>query len=403
MKVTVERGKLSGCINAVPSKSFGHRNLLCAALSDQPTVIYNLGNAKDILATRGCLEALGAKTEDVEGGVKVYPARRGQKSPFGTFDCLESGSTLRFLLPVAAALTTKAEFVGRGRLPERPMKELVKVLQIHGKVFSEPFLPFEMSGELSGGIYEIPGDISSQYVSGLLMALPLVKEDSEIKLTTRLTSSGYVDITLKVMEEFGIKICKTKEGYRIKGGQHYVSPSEQRIEGDWSNAAFFFAANALKSQVEILGLQKESLQRDREILEILEYIKQKRGPVDLSNVPDLLPVLCVVATQFSGETVFFGGEKLRFKESDRIASCCNLINVLGGEAKETADGIIVTGKKLNGGVVDGCNDHRIVMAASVAGLVSERPVTIIGAEAVEKSYPGFFSVWEQLGGNVSWS
>lgn len=403
MRVIVIPSKLKGKLKMVPSKSFAHRILICAALSENKTNIYNLERSQDIEATMQCLKRLGASFEEMGRGVSVTPIDKEKIEKGLELDCYESGSTLRFLLPIAAVLTGNIRMRGRGRLPERPILELVDALKEHGKSFDKPTLPFEMTGEALAGEFEIPGNISSQYVSGLLMALPLLKEDSKIILSTELESLPYVGMTIEVLKQFGIKIEKKDNKFEIKGRQQFTTPGEIEVEGDWSNAAFFYSANCLGNEVSISGLRNDSIQGDRQITSILRYLLQERNAlqprvVDLTNVPDLLPPLAVVAANIPGETIFTGAKKLRYKESDRLAACCKLINGLGGKARETEDGIVIIGTQLKAGTVDGCNDHRIVMAATIAGLCSEEKIVIEGAQAVKKSYPTFFEEIQRLGG-----
>ena len=414
MTVRVFPGALSGTVGAIPSKSEAHRLLICAALADRPTKIKMPRTSSDIDATAACLEALGALVERKGDFILVTPIARRPENPL--LDCAESGSTLRFLLPVAAALGD-ASFTGCGRLPQRPIGELLDTLSRAGAVFSSGTLPLNVSGGLKPGVFELPGNISSQYITGLLLALPLLDGDSEIKLTTKPESAGYIDITLHALSLFGVKAVRTQRGYSVEGRQKYISPGTVRVEGDWSNAAFFLSAAALGSKVSVNGLDMMSVQGDREIMNILPEFAAipeaengcvsvssqglKSAHINLEGIPDMLPALCVLSAFASGETVFTGGARLRLKESDRLSSCREMICSLGGIAHETDDGLIVRGTGLRGGTVESFNDHRIVMAAAVAATACREPVIIKSAEAVNKSYPGFFEDFAALGGKIN--
>lgn len=405
---------LEGEISAIASKSDAHRVLICAALSSSPCELILGTSSEDIEATARCMRALGATIEKSENGLKVTPG----KIPEEVFlDCGESGSTLRFLLPVAAALCERASFTGQGRLPERPIGELMQAMEQNEVSFSAPKLPLETHGKLKSGVYTLPGNISSQYITGLLLALPLLEGDSEIVLTTSLESAAYVDITLHALRRFGIEITKTQKGYFVRGGQKYKSPEKVRIDGDWSNAAFFLVAGAIGRTVTVTGLDMTSPQGDKKICEILRLFGAdvcasndkitvspaplKAQTVDMTEIPDMLPALAVLAANAEGESVFTGAQRLRIKESDRLKTICEMISSLGGECRETEDGIAVTGRKLAGGKVIGSGDHRIVMAAAAAATACADEVVIDGAQAVRKSYPTFFEDFARLGGEAS--
>jgi len=414
MIAKISPSMLEGEISAIASKSDAHRVLICAALSSSPCELILGTSSEDIEATARCMRALGATIEKSENGLKVTPG----KIPEEVFlDCGESGSTLRFLLPVAAALCDRAGFTGQGRLPERPIGELMQAMEQNEVSFSAPKLPLETRGRLKSGVYTLPGNISSQYITGLLLALPILKGDSEIVLTTSLESAAYVDITLHALRRFGIEITKTQTGYFVRGGQKYKSPEKVRIDGDWSNAAFFLVAGAIGKPVTVTGLDMTSPQGDKKICEILrlfgadvrvsdDEITVFSAPltaqtVDMTEIPDMLPALAVLAANAEGESVFTGAQRLRIKESDRLKTICEMINSLGGECRETEDGIAVTGRKLSGGKVHGSGDHRIVMAAAAAATVCVSEVVIDGAQAVKKSYPTFFEDFARLGGEAS--
>ncbi len=412
MKISVKPGLLKGEIPAVASKSDAHRLLICAALADTPTKLKLETSSEDINATIDCLRALGADILWGEGFVMVLPI--GKPRPGPVLDCAESGSTFRFLLPVAAAICPRAKFVGRGRLPDRPISHLTDVMKEHGVKFSSEKLPFEIEGRLAGGDYLLPGNVSSQYITGLLLALPKVKGLSTITLTTQLESAAYVDMTLSALRRFGIKVYASGGCYEIEGSQCNISPGTVSVDGDWSNAAFFLAAGAIGRPVTVTGLDVNSPQGDKAIVGILgkfgaytmisgDRITAVPGnlhgcEIDVGDVPDLLPALSVVAACANGETVFTNASRLRLKESDRLKSVAAMLRSLGGDVTERADCLVVRGTQLTGGTVDSFRDHRITMAAAIAATRCLGDVTITGAEAVGKSYPAFFEDYNALGG-----
>lgn len=412
--VKIEPYALRGIIPAIPSKSDAHRLLIAAALADRPTKLIMRGGSEDISATIRCLRAMGASIEEQADCVEITPVSRSAAAPL--LDCGESGSTLRFMLPVAAAVCERAAFTGRGRLPQRPIGELCTAMSEGGVSFSSDFLPLETNGKLRGGVYRLPGGISSQYITGMLLALPCTGEDSEIILTDKLRSAAYVDITLDVMERFGIRVEKRDSGFFIPGGQRYVSPGEVEVDGDWSNGAFMLCAGAVSGSVTVTGLHPDSPQGDKAIVELLRRMganvtvdgssvtvtpgKLRGCEIDIDATPDLLPALAVVAAFADGDTHFVNGARLRIKESDRLTACANLLRDLDGSAEESADSLTVHGTGLCGGTTDSCNDHRIVMAAAIAASGCTEEVIITGAEAVNKSYPGFFDDYRILDGMV---
>ena len=425
MDVKINPGPLNGTIRAIASKSELHRMLICAAFADSITEIQAPGSAyegnhplpNDMIATMNCLKALGASFELDSGSILVTPVKRSVSGPF--LDCGESGSTLRFLLPVAAAAAECAAFTGSGRLPERPIGGLTDALKKHGISMSADRLPFTLSGSLTGGVYEIPGDISSQYLTGLLLTLPLLSEKAEIRLSTPLRSAGYIDITTQVMAFFGVEVEKTERVYRLREQKSYRSPGVLMAGGDWSNTAAFLTASALREDSHIFCqfLYSGSAQGDRRILSRLEhfgaeivsegsaaaaYHASLHGTlIDIDPTPDLLPVLAVMACAAEGKTVFGNAGRLRLKESDRIESVAAMIRALGGSVETEADKLVIRGiGRLSGGTVDAANDHRIVMAAAIAAGICEGPVIIRGAEAVDKSYPTFFEDLKAVKGDV---
>ena len=394
MNMVIHPGLLSGTVEIPSSKSFAHRLLIAAALSDDSCFIGLNASNQDIAATARCLKALGAGVEMGERGIKITPVHPSHEK--SALNCGESGSTLRFMLPVAAALGRDCTFAGEGRLPERPNAPLVEALRAHGVTVSSDLLPMEITGKLSGGEFSLPGNISSQYITGLLMALPLCENDSRITLTTRLESAPYVDITLDVMKLFGVNVSRTENTFIIPGNQKYISPKNVSAEGDWSSAAFWAAANSLGSRVTLTGLNPDSVQGDKAIIPML----QKLGDtIDVTETPDMVPALAVAAAGHSGVTRITGAARLRIKESDRLTAVSSMLKNLGCPCEELPDGLVIHGgNPLTGGNVDGMNDHRIVMAAAIAATVAAGPVTITGAQAVAKSYPEFFNEFTRLGG-----
>ncbi|MCQ2407819.1 MAG: 3-phosphoshikimate 1-carboxyvinyltransferase [Oscillospiraceae bacterium] len=418
MNIVCKPSVLSGTIGAIPSKSDAHRKLICAALSvNGGTLPLYPPFCDDIAATVNCLTALGAKFTETPDGLHVTPVIR---QTHAVLDCGESGSTLRFLLPVAMCVCDNIAVTGHGRLPERPIDTLTAAMSAHGVQFSDGKLPLNAVGTLTGGIYEIVGNISSQFLSGLLMALPLCGSDSEIRLTTVLQSSKYVEMTLDTLRLFGAEITVSEQNgllhYYVKGKQQLRFPDEISIDGDWSNAAFWLAAGAVSdgASVTVSSLDSDSMQGDKAIAAILKGAgadvsvcgKTVTGSgrtmheinASMEEIPDLLPILAICAACAKGTSHFTNAERLRIKESDRLSAVAELLRSVGGQVDELPDGLTVYGGQLTGGTVHAHNDHRLVMAAAIAALRCAEPVTILGAEAVSKSYPSFFADYRQLGG-----
>ena len=417
MIATIHPCRLAGTVIAPASKSAAHRALIASALADGQTLLHLNALNDDLEATIGCLAALGATIDHdvrqeqlivrpIEGapGLRRPPAwlvgramaRAEDCGRILDLDCGESGSTLRFLLPVVCALGMKARLTGRSRLPERPNRALVEALRAHGADIDSDRPPMTAAGPLLGGMWALPGNVSSQYVTGLLFALPLLPEDSEIVLTTKLESAAYVDMTLQTLARFGIAAEPTGAGWRVPGGQAYRTPSEVRVEGDWSAAAFWLAANAMGADIRVDGLSDDTAQGDRAIIGLL-----KQADVDASNVPDLVPALAAAAAVLPRRTTITGAARLRLKESDRLAAVADMIGRLGGRVEVTGDGLVIDGgRPLHGGMVDGRNDHRIVMAAAILATAADGPVRVTDAQAVSKSYPEFFDHFRALGGII---
>lgn len=416
MKAIVHPDPLHGSIAAIASKSAAHRLLICAALSDAPCTVFCNTTSSDIEATADCLRALGACIEYRNGAFAVTPLTRSVQA---LLPCRESGSTLRFLLPVTAALGADARFCMQGRLPSRPLSPLREEIERHGCHFGEiadGILP--LTGRITSGEYTIDASVSSQFVSGLLFALPLLSGESRIHLTGRIESKPYITMTLDALKRFAIVIEETDDGYRIPGGQTYHAEGEIRAEGDWSNAAFPLCAAAISGgTVTVTGLDPLSLQGDRAVTDLLQRFGAHvecssdavtvRGgrlhgiEINAADIPDLVPVLAAVAASADGVTHITSAGRLRLKESDRLQSVTAALRALGAEIAEHPDGLTVCGKpKLAGGTCDAANDHRIAMMAAVAAQCCAGSVTILGAEAVRKSYPGFFDDYRALGGNA---
>ena len=408
MELTLSPRPIGGTVASIASKSQAHRLLICAALAWQSTKIICAESSADIDATIRCLAALGADFSRRDGTITVYPMElpRGDRE----LDCGESGSTLRFLLPVVGALGVGATFRLHGRLAERPLSPLWEEMERHGCRLSRPTPDtLRCEGRLSGGTYQIAGDISSQFISGLLFALPLTGEESDIMLTSKAESAGYIALTVHALRQFGISAEQTASGWHIPSGSFYASCGKAAVEGDWSNAAFWLCAGAISRPVTVTGLNPDSLQADREITEILrrfgaEVRSDESGvhvapsalhaiEIDARNIPDLVPPIAAVAAVARGTTTIFGAERLRIKESDRLKSVADALRAVGGQVEITPDGLHITGCSLHGGTIDSSNDHRIAMLAGILSSVCSQPITLTGAEAVRKSYPSF---WEEL-------
>ena len=413
MNIKVFPAYLRGTVRAISSKSYMHRALICASLADTATVLYCKDSNRDIAATAGCLRALGAKITEQDGVYTVVPIGKDAKKTAALM-CDESGSTLRFLLPIAASLGTDAVFHARGRLSSRPLSPLYEEMRGHGAVLSpNGIFPLSVSGQLQGGEYALDGNVSSQFFTGLLMALPLLKARSTIAVKGVLESAPYVRLTESVMNRFGVFPAVTESRMDIVPST-YRSPKSLQIEGDWSNAAFWLVAGAIAGDIRITGLDINSAQGDKEIVTLLKRMgaditvrddeitvrKSALKGIEIyaEDIPDLVPILSVAAACASGETVIRGASRLRLKESDRIASVSAMLTALAIDCTETRDGLIIRGGTINGGRVDACNDHRIAMSGAIAALAGNADVIIDGAQAVDKSYPAFFEDFCKLGG-----
>ena len=402
-------GPRFGTVRAPVSKSMSHRLLLCAALGKRETAVECGALSDDVSAMVRCLRALGAEIRESGGLVRVAPIRHA-RAGVCELDCGESGATLRFLLPVAGAFGASAVFHRRGRLPERPLAPLCETLQTHGMTIREERGRLFCKGKLLAGNYTVDGSVSSQFVSGLLYALPLLEGDSTLAVVGLPASAPYVAMTERVLRAAKISFDKSKNVYTIFGGQRCALP-DGGAEGDWSAAAAFLCIGALSGKgVSVTGLDTASAQGDRAILDVLRRfgarvevaanaVTVRRGTlsggvIDALDFPDLVPVLSALAAVARGETRIVNAARLRGKESDRLHATATLLNALGADVRETGDGLVIGGKAaLRGGCADAANDHRIAMAAAVAACSCQGGVTLRGAECVAKSYPAF---WEDL-------
>lgn len=395
-KVCLKNSILHGSLTPPPSKSAAHRALICSFLAGGGNVSPVI-DSNDMRATVGVIE--GLKNND------------------SVLNCLESGSTMRFMIPVAAALGRAVTFVGEGSLLPRTLGEYMTLLSQHGvKAQSNGFLPLSISGRLQNGSYEVAGDVSSQYITGLLLALAAVEGDSAIVLKTPLQSKPYADMTVKIMADYGVNVRETEFGYLIHGPGEFIK-RDYTVECDWSQAAFFLAAGAICGDVTVRGIDMSSTQGDKAVVDVLRRfgarleidgasvrcVKSDLTGITLnaSDIPDLVPIIAVTAAFATGKTVITGAQRLRYKESDRISSVVKNLIKMGVDAAETEDGMLINGGKAAGAELDGCGDHRIVMAFSVAALAAEGETVINGAESINKSYPGFFEDYNRFGGKAN--
>lgn len=404
----------TGSLMLPPSKSGAHRALICAALSQTPCLVSPIDWSEDIVATCEVLQALGFGIEKRENAVFSRGAT-GYKRPKKPViaDCGESGSTLRFMLPLCAALGIEATFTGRGRLGSRPMDTLIRLLSGHGVTIKGETLPLSVSGQLKSGLYTLPGNISSQYITGLLFSLPLLAGESRIQLATPLESAGYVEMTMETLESADIHIEPMGDSWRIPGGQKYHADL-LTVEGDWSQAAFFGIMGAIGGPIVLSGLRSDSLQGDRALVGLLaefgadvfqtpDTLTISKGPlrgirIDAGQIPDLVPALAVLGAFAEGETTIYNAARLRLKESDRLTAICDGIVALGGMAHELPDGLVIEGKGLLDGRASGAGDHRIVMALAAGACFAKGPCEIEDAQSIAKSYPAFFDDYKQVGG-----
>ena len=392
MDITIHPKKLSGNIAAIPSKSQAHRHLICAAFSDKPTQIICVATNQDIEATVGCLNALGAKIQKTEYGYAVTPVKQIPNEAL--LNCCESGSTLRFMLPIVGALGVTGTFQTAGRLSGRPLSPLWEEMErmgcsLHWKTSDQ----LVCQGKLRCGEYRIAGNVSSQFISGLLFALSLIPGESTLEITGKIESKPYIDMTRIALSAY----CVDAHTSKICSSYPFRSPGKITIEGDWSNGAFFLAAKQLGSLLEITGLQTDSPQGDKVVLPLLERLTNHLT-IDAGDIPDLVPILSVVAAANNG-AVFTNIARLRLKESDRVASVANMLQSFGVYVTYDENTMTVHPGKFHRCIIDSVNDHRIAMSAAIAATIADGDVTILGADCVSKSHPGFWEEYRNLGGS----
>lgn len=418
MNVKIKPNEIKGKMKSIPSKSLLHRAIILSGIAKDREIILEQVNtiSEDIEATLTCIEKLGAKTKVEGDSIRITSLGNIKKSKV-ELHCKESGTTLRLLLPLVSTFSKEATVDCSEGLRKRPIRELIETLEESGLYFKEKGFPINISGNVTTDFFKISGDISSQYVSGLLLLSSLLDQRSSIYLTTKLESRTYVNITIKVLRDFGIIVNELEEGvFEIYGGRDKIlPPKEYQIEGDWSNAAFFLVGGCLGDSIKMSGLNLESSQGDKKIVQILkkagailtcsdDFISSNRShlnsfEVDFSETPDLFPILSVVAALSKGQSILKGGERLKLKESNRIESTFQMLKSLGADVKKREDGLIIQGKEiLDGGIVNSFNDHRIVMSVTMASIRCKEPVSIVNAGAVKKSYPNFFEDFKKVGG-----
>ncbi len=407
MNIKITPCKLHGTVEIPSSKSFAHREIICASLSKGKSIISGVSFSKDIYATLSAMESLGAKYTIQDDTITIQGISNPKDT--ATIDCCESGSTLRFIIPIVSALGVSATLKGQGRLPERPITPFIRELPKKNVSFDyQNTMPFSMNGKLISGTFELEGDISSQFITGLLFALPLLDGDSKIVMTTPLQSKPYVDMTIQSMANFGVKVQEMDYGYYILGNQEYKS-LDHKVEGDYSQSAFFYVANAIGNDITLKNLLANSIQGDKKIVEICEKSCYNRNDnrlnaytIDAKDIPDLVPILAVLGCFGNETSKIVGAERLKIKESDRLIAIADALNRIGGKVTPTDDGLIIQPiDHFTGGTVDGFGDHRIVMATAIASTRCVGDVTIVGANAIEKSYPNFFRDFENLGGKIN--
>lgn len=421
MDLCLKPSYLRGETHAVPSKSDVHRLMILGAIGEKDILLRMPPvSSMDLRATRGALEELGAVFEETEDGLRIHPIRREEAARrHPVIQCGESGSTLRFLIPLVMTLTEEAEFHGEGRLPDRPLGDILEILEAAGCVVEGDKLPIRIKGKISLSSAEVNGGVSSQFLTGLLLASALRDEESVLRVKGDFQSKSYVRLTVKRMRDMGytVRVSEDEMTYTVCPSERKPAPSALFPEGDESNAAFFLAMGALQGPVLVEGLMEDAVQGDRAIHSILKdfgalyrregrnvYIQsgeKKPLRIDMREIPDLFPVLASLLLFAEGESVLYGGERLRYKESDRISAMVSLLKSVGGDVTETEDGVIIRGgKSLHNAEVSSFKDHRIAMAAALIAANSEGEVLLHGADAVTKSDPDFFESYEKIGGKI---
>ncbi len=414
MDIKITPSIMSGSINAIASKSYAHRILMCALLSKDFGVIKNAINSKDICATINCLKALGVNVEIKNNN---FCLTKGNINKNVVLDCIESGSTLRFILSIALALGVSCTVMGKEGLTKRPLGELLNVLKEHGANIDNDSLPLNISGKLTPGIYTIDGTISSQYITGLLMALPILNKDSEIIVEGTLVSSNYIDITIEVMKLFGVFVERKENTFKIKGNQYYVLPKDIYVQGDWSNAAFWLSLGAINNGIKVHGLELNSNQGDKEILSIIEKMGGKISydnkdiiveksellgiDIDANNIPDLCPIISVLSACAKGVTKIKNVDRLKIKETDRLSAIIETLEKMNIKCEYMDNVLTIYGGKIKAFNGKSYNDHRMVMMQAIGATVADGECSIQNIEAIDKSYPTFFEDYKTLGGIYS--
>lgn len=417
MKIKIKPSKLQGTLRVPSSKSISHRALICAALSEGISRVSGIDDSRDLRATRDAMEALGASFVFLGDGVwEVSGVSKHTEDAL--IDCGESGSTLRFMIPIAALLADRAKFVGEGRLPTRPIQTILDVFDQAGTSYTYPGqLPLVTERFELPASFELDGSISSQFFTGFLLAAPIAKSELSLGIQGKLESEPYVELTQEVMAAFGVEVNRTDAGYCVPAGQRYTSV-DFRVEGDFSQAAFWIVAGLIGTEpICLRGLKKNSRQGDRAILFLVRemggdwewknddlwvYPSKTYGiTIDVRDIPDLVPILSVLAAVSIGETRITNAARLRIKESDRLKSTTNVLTALGAKIKEEEDGLLIQGGKgFTGGLVDAWNDHRIAMAVAIASTRASAEIELTGSEAVKKSYPHFWDEFQRVGGEL---
>ena len=404
MDIRIRPVPLHGAVTPPPSKSQAHRLILCAALAEGRSFIRNLAFSQDIRATLGCVSALGASWTEQESGVIAVNGIGGREftGALPHLDCGESGSTLRFLIPVALAVAGGAEFSGRGRLMQRPQKPYFDLFDQMGIKYEQKDDRLRVEGRLRAGEYRMAGNVSSQFFTGLLYALPLLEGQSQIIPTTALESEDYIRMTIQAQKLAGLSVEELPGGGYAVQGQCY-RPMDVAVEADWSQAGFWYAAKNLGSDLTICGMDEQSLQGDRRIAEFAALLgREGDREIDASQCPDLVPPLAAMAALRRGDCRITGAARLRIKESDRLSAVTAALNAMGARVEEFPEELLIHGAgSLKGGaVIDCCNDHRIAMMCAVAATRAKGGETVLqGAECVRKSYPDFWQVYRALGGD----
>lgn len=399
MKVKILPSKTSGEVSAPPSKSFAHRYLIGSVLSRGKCVIKNIADSDDISATLSCIEQLGGSVTKNGNTVTVIPTNEKQIEN-AVFDCKESGSTLRFFIPVVLATGAKnCTFLGSERLLARGIKEYEKLFENSDVTIKSDEKSIEVNGTLSAGNYEISGEVSSQYTTGMLFALSVLDGKSTLKITGNAESRAYVDMTIKVLKDFGADIAEPEKNFFEINGKGRLSPGEFTVEGDWSNAAFLIALSRLVGTISVSGLNENSVQGDRFCTAAFDALDGENAEIDLKDCPDLAPILFSYAAYKNGGK-FINTRRLRVKESDRANVMAEELKKFGAKVKVYENSVEIEKTQLKPPIVPLCghNDHRIVMALSVLAAVFGAEID--GAEAVNKSYPDFFRVIKKAGVNV---